>query len=306
MSTLRSHQCNPSRVVEQARMIFSSCGKQTLVVEGEADYRLFLQWLLGEHARLEKVNGKPNVKEVWELAKKRRVGNISCMVDIDYDLVVGDSPIDDGQFIYVSHDCGLSASDAECNDLESVLIRSHALLKVMSQKYRGDELYTAFESRVDDLREALRVAASAIGAFRAADQRILKLRSLSPIGGDFSIEDIYFEPGPVRIDVAKLTASLRRSSRVGGSAMEELIEVAAQLSLDYGDGWQLCKGHDLSEMLARHVSVLIDRQVNRREIEEDLRLACELDTIRATRFGAKLLSIGESIGKPLLGPHCAY
>ncbi len=156
---------------------------------------------------------------------------------------------------------------------------------------------------MDDLREALRGAAATIGAFRAADQRVLKLRNRSPIGGDFFIDDGFFEAGPVRVNEQKLIDALRRSSRVGAGAMEEVVDIARQLSLEYSDGWQLCRGHDLSEMLARHVSILIDRNVSRREIEEDLRMACELDTIRATRFGAKLLRIGDSVGKPLLGPH---
>lgn len=301
MSSLRRFQCDKRRVVEQARMIFSSSGRQTVVVEGEADYRLFRQWLLEKNARLENVDGKHNVKLVWEESNQRSLKNIHCLADLDYDLLVSDRPIFDSQFIYVSLEGGLENADAECNDIESALIRSHALAKVMSQKYRGKELYEKFNDRIESLRERLRIAASSIGAFRAADLRVLKSRNRSAIGGDLTINDSFYDAKSVVLDVPILTAALSRSSRAGPSAMDEVIDIAGKLSIEYKAGWKLCRGHDLTEMLAMHVSILIDRRVSQREIEEDLRLACELDTIRATRFGEKLLQIGQSAGRPLLG-----
>lgn len=282
-------------------MIFSSSGKQTVVVEGEADYRLFRQWLLEKNARLENVNGKPNVKLVWQEAKQRKFQSIHCLADLDYDLVVSDRPIFDSQFIYISLEGDSAAADAECNDIESTLIRSHALAKVMSQKYRGRELYDNFDFRIEDLRERLRIAASAIGAFRAADLHVQKSRRLSAIGGDLPIDDSFYDAESVFLDVKVLTSALSRSSRAGQGAMDEVIDVAGKLLKEYETGWKLCRGHDLTEMLAMHVSVLISRNVSQREIEEDLRMACELETIRSTRFGARLLRIGHATGKPLLG-----
>ena len=52
MSSLRKHQSNALRVVQQAKMIFSSSGRHTFVVEGIADFRLYRQWLVDAHARL--------------------------------------------------------------------------------------------------------------------------------------------------------------------------------------------------------------------------------------------------------------
>lgn len=301
MSTLQRFQCDQRRVVQQAQMIFSSSGKQTFVVEGEADYRLFRQWLLEKNARLENVNGKPNVKLVWEEAKQRKFQSIHCLADLDYDLVINDRPIFDKQFIYVSLEDELPSADAECNDIESMLIRSHALAKVMSQKYRGKELYDNFDSRIEGLRNQLRVAASALGAFRAADLQVGKSRRCSAIGGDLSIADYFYDAELVFVDVKALTEALSRSSRAGRSAMDEVIDLAEKLLIKHESGWKLCRGHDLTEMLAMHVSTFIGRNVRQREIEEDLRMACELETIKSTRFGARLLQIGQAAGKPLLG-----
>ena len=302
MSTLRKYQFDHRTVVQKAQMFFSSSGRQTVVVEGEADYRLFRQWLLEKNARIENANGKPQVKLVWEEAKKRGFSSIHCLADLDYDLVVSDQPIFDDQFIYVSLEGELATADAECNDIESALIRSHALSKVMSQKYRGRELYENFDVRINDLRERLRVASASIGAFRAADLRVLKSRGRSAIGGELPIDESFYDANSVFLDVEILTKALRRSSRAGPGLMDEVIDTASSLTIKHGTGWQLCRGHDLTAMLAMHVSTGPGaRTVKQYEIEEDLRMACELETIRSTRFGARLMSIGQSTGKPVLG-----
>ena len=154
-SSLKKYQCQPNILLNIAKMRFDNDGMQTIVVEGETDYRLFRQWLIERNARIENVDGKSNVKEIWRKAKERRFISIHCIADLDFDLVLKDNPIIDDQFIYVSIKEGNSESDIECNDLESALIRSHSLTKVMSQKYRGLDLYQDFEVRIEELREQL-------------------------------------------------------------------------------------------------------------------------------------------------------
>ena len=204
-------------------------------------------------------------------------------------------------FIYVSIKEGNSESDIECNDLESALIRSHSLTKVMSQKYRGLDLYQDFEVRIEKLREQLRIAARNLGAYRAADQLLFLTRKISAIGGNFAINEDFYDSINVSVDSEKLSSLLRRGSNFSGYGIEEVISNATKLSNKYATGWQLCRGHDLTEMLALHVSNLVKRNVTVREIEEDLRMACELEMINSTRFGARLLNIGKVNGRPLLG-----
>lgn|GEM_PF-704603 len=302
MSSLRGYQCNPARVVQKAKMIFSASGRHTFVVEGDTDFRLYRQWLVDDNACLENVNNKSQVKDVWKEAKRRGLNSIHCLADLDYDLVVNNMPILDAQFVYVSMRDGETSSDVECNDLESVLIRSHALSKVMAQKYRGSDLYgDEFTSRVSDLRERLRIASRNVGAFRAADQKYWRLHNRSPIGDNFNIEDTFFNAEKLDVDVSKLTQVLRRSSRQGINAMDEVIETAEKYIRDFSDGWQLSRGHDLTSMLAQHLAHLLNRRViSSRDVEEDLRMACELEMVKETQFGAKLMKIGEAAGKPFL------
>jgi len=301
ISSIKKFQSNPNSLLNNARMRFDNDGMQTIVVEGETDYRLFRQWLIEKNARLENVDGKQNVKDIWRKAKERKFSAIHCIADLDFDFVLRDDPIIDEQFIYVSIKDGNDDSDIECNDLESALIRSHSLSKVMSQKYKGKDLYQNFEVRIDELRENLRIAARDLGAFRAADQLLFLTRKVSAIGSKFTINEEFFDSVEVNIDFEKISSVLRRGSGVMGYGIDEVISNATKLAKKYAVGWQLCRGHDLTQMLAMHVSNLIHRDVSVREIEEDLRMACELEMINATRFGSRLLNIGKINGRPLLG-----
>jgi len=156
-----------------------------------------------------------------------------------------------------------------------------------------------FGAYVDKLRETIRAAASKIGAFRAADFCYRQINGKSPIGSNFEITDVFFNDEDLEVDVDALVNSLQRSSRSTGYAMEEVITIAHRLRGEFESGWQLCRGHDLTEILSRHLSHTLGRRVRRKEVEEDLRMACELDTLYQTGFGNRLKEISKSLGIPI-------
>jgi hypothetical protein len=299
MSTLR--RFDPGRVVTTAKMIFSASRKHTLVVEGEADFRLLTNWLNEKSARLETVSGKDNVKDVWRKAKALKFAPLHCLADLDYDVVADYSPIIDEQFVYVSMQGGQDPHEIDCNDLESALIKSIAFKKIMVQKYPQKDLAEGdFHGLIDSLREKLRIASRNIGAFRAADMRYQRLNNSSPIGGNFNITDVFFDRATLQVDINALAKSLLRSSRTSLEAMEEVVETARHLLSKFDSGWQLCRGHDLTEMLGMYLTDRFGRRVSAREVERDLRMACELKTLYQTRFGKRLQEIEDELGKRLL------
>ncbi len=146
----------------------------------------------------------------------------------------------------------------------------------------------------------MRVASRNIGAFRAADLCYRRSNGNSPIGGDLNIADLYFDRATIRVDIEALTQSLLRSSRTSLYAMEEVVDMAHNLLVQYDAGWQLCRGHDLTEMLGIYLTDRLGRPVSSQEVERDLRMACELQTLYQTRFGKRLQEISNDLGKPLL------
>jgi hypothetical protein len=196
---------------------------------------------------------------------------------------------------------GQSPHEIECNDLESVLIRSSAFAKVLAQKYRRIDLDGEnFHDIVEKLREKLRIASRNIGAFRAADLCYQRVNRRSAIGGEFSISEVFFDRVALTVNVDAVADALLKSSRLSLSAMEEVVAIAGELLLKFDSGWQLCRGHDLTKILGIYLTDCLGRNVSAREVEEDLRMACELETLHQTRFGKRLQAIGSELGKPLL------
>ena len=147
-----------------------SC-KLTLLGEGPSDRKFFLNWLREEQLRVEPLQGRQQVEAVWRLACKQPIQPpLICLVDLDYDQLLGRELVEHERFIYVS--ARSLEEEAEANDLEGVLVRSDALRKLFYEKL-PERILDEQEDLVAYLkqqREALRKAASLIGAYRAAAQ----------------------------------------------------------------------------------------------------------------------------------------
>ena len=170
-STLLASQRNLVRILNQVRMRHSQSCKLTLLVEGPSDRKFLLNWLREEQLRIETMQGRQQVEAVWRLACKQQVQPpLICLVDLDYDQLLGRELVEHERFIYVL--ARSPEEEAEANDLEGVLVRSDALRKLFYEKL-PEKILDEQEDLVAYLkqqREALRKAASQIGAYRAAAQ----------------------------------------------------------------------------------------------------------------------------------------
>ena len=170
-STLLASQCNPVRILNQVRMRHSQSRKLTLLVEGPSDRKFLLNWLREEQLRIEPLQGRQQVEAVWRLACKQPVQPpLICLVDLDYDQLLGRELVEHERFIYVS--ARSLEEEAEANDLEGLLVRPDALRKLFYERL-PEKILDEQEDLVAYLkqqREALRKAASQIGTYRAAAQ----------------------------------------------------------------------------------------------------------------------------------------
>lgn len=300
MSSLRPYAISPERIVSEARMNFSGKGKYTFVVEGESDFRLLRQWLIEEEAVIKKVDGKPNAVEVWNRAVGKCAG-VVCVVDMDYDPLIGSTLVDNERFIYVSGSSKAEGVTVDGIDLEATLMRSSAFAKFLINRYRGADLHGDLSDTIRKLRERLRAAARDLGAVRAADARSHLRCGRSTVGGNLDVDELFFDAKEVRVRIEDLSKLLLRSSRTGSNEMEALLEDASRLRETYASGWELCRGHDLSQMLALHLGIVLNRRVSRQDVEIGLREACELEVLESTHFGDRLSRLREVTGKELFG-----
>ena len=133
----------------------------TLLVEGPSDRKFFLNWLREEQLHVELLQGRQQVEAVWRLACMQPIQpSLICLVDLDYDQLLGSKLVKHERFIYVS--ARSLEEKAEANDLEGVLVRSDALRKLFYEKL-PERILDEQEDLVAYLkqqREALRKAAS--------------------------------------------------------------------------------------------------------------------------------------------------
>lgn len=291
-SSLQRAAIDPGRILSEARMIHGASKRCTVVVEGDADFRFFGQWIDRDAACLKSVNGKTSVKSIWKEAKKRNFHSLICVTDLDYDAILGTSPIQDECFLYISFDPTTVEKGGDCNDLESALIKSQALDKFLMQRLPinlvTDDI--GFASCVSSIREKLRVAASKFGAYRAAGQAFYFEHRRSPLG-DFYLTDDFFNADKLELDKEELKKILMRSSYTTKSDMEEVMERADRYFSKHRAGWGLCRGHDMCEMLAQHLTTIVSRRINPLEVESGLREAFETRMMEGAKFwnGLKVL-----------------
>lgn len=183
-STLLKSHNDPKRIISEAVMIHKNSKRHTVIVEGPADLRFFSQWLNGDAATIKPVQGKSKVKDIWQAAKNNKCLPIFFFADLDYDLLLEDKPVNDERFLYISCNYYENQFCADCNDLESSLIKSAALYKFLSQRlpFAVVSDYDAFAEKVNLIRENLRIAAAIIGSYRAANQEHFSRHKNSLIG----------------------------------------------------------------------------------------------------------------------------
>ena len=160
--TLKEHSASRTHVTGVVLMAKST---RFVLVEGESDAR-FLSPRLAGRARATPIDGgRAAVQEAHSFLENHGASNYVALVDADFNEVLG---LNESlpRMVYVS----ISADTADSTiDLESTLLRTRALRQLCGQ-HLGNHIQDLGGPAVftNTIREALRAAAAAVGAYRAA------------------------------------------------------------------------------------------------------------------------------------------
>ncbi|WP_027906841.1 hypothetical protein [Pseudomonas taiwanensis] len=283
MSRLRDAQCNPTNLLNTAKLMFKSKGEQTIVVEGVTDKFFLEQWCKeGASIRFAGMRGKELVEKIYQASKHPHYSDLELFffADVDFDNVAGVKMISDPRFIYNAF-CH-HKSLVEYNDLEAFLINNGALEKVLIN--HGIDRASA-----PDIKRKLEAASRYLGSLRAADIVTVKAFKLSSsILNSFEIEP-FFDARNLVIDQKAFEAQLPYWSN-NKNYVEDLLEEAEKIEKANTKPWALSRGHDLTEMLALHLEQAGSKGMRAERVESMLRMACELATFKASPMGRKLAS----------------
>lgn len=275
---LQAQNENPVYVYNLARQMFDSKEVRTIVVEGVSDKKYFGQWI--SKARIHVCNGKESVVKVYNHYKAHKEGGHDFMcfiVDVDFDVVLKNTLINDECFIYNSLD-----QDAVFNDMEIFLVNTRALDKVFLN------LGLDFDfNEVNLIRLKMREASSVFGSFRVADCLVRRESGVgSSLLGEIKV-DRYFDRGEIFVNHESVSDDIRDDCRSA-----DLIDKARCLRDSYRSSWSLSRGHDVTNMLSLFLSKRIKKCPKSSELEMMLRLACEGCDFEGSPVGKRLRDKG--------------
>lgn len=280
--SLRKYATNTKKIASEVAM---SSRTRFILVEGETD-RLFLSPHVGRRAVIRELDGRSKVCEVFKVLEQRRQTNFVAVIDADFDQVVGINP-STPRIAYMA----LSDDGRECTiDLEAMLICTRALRQMC-----GDCLGTRIKDHggpevfAEEMRESLRRAAAAVGSYRAAVMDLYMETKAAQGIGELDEEEWSQFVDPVTGAVSRdRLEEVIRAKVLNESKFREVRQRSRDFYDNHGAGWLLCRGHDMTELLAMRLSFLRGREIQRQEVERLLRDAYTENLLKKTAFGRRL------------------
>jgi hypothetical protein len=282
--SLRQHGEDPNLVMGLVLM----CPETFFVlVEGSSDYR-FLANHVPDQVAIKDLAGRAEVINACRLLNLKKMGNYVGLADADLRAVVGlkdDAP----RVVHVSLG---EDGDESCIDLEASLLRTRALRKICVDILGSEvERFGGAAQLEATLRLWLKAVGAGIGSYRAAvmewNNRVGHVKSLSDFDNDFASWRGFCDAREMTFDFENLHAVMARYVRPA-TAFDSIKQAAKDYLTNHGKGWLLCRGHDMTRLLAHFFSVNGTRTVSHPEAESKLRLAFERSMLRETAFGRAL------------------
>ena len=217
-------------------------GETFVMVEGKTYEVLWEEFRSREDCTLYPAQGKEKIIAALDITKKRGLGGIAGIIDLDYTLISQTYQRDMPNLLY----------DDRCPDMEVILLQSPALKKVLRHEL-SDEDINAVHDFADLLnRESQRLAA-AIGYFRwlnEVEQYGLNFKALR-------ITDFVVDNDPLTLDRECLARRLAEGR--GGISSERLLRETDELrESNPPEDIQLCRGKDVIAIMAHIMLVLYE------------------------------------------------
>jgi hypothetical protein len=278
---------NVTAIISEVRM---SRGRFFVLVEGSSDYR-FLSRHVRDGVCVKNLQGRDAVVNATRILAGGPSKNFVGLVDADLQTVVARTE----QMPRLVHVSLAEGEDESCIDLEACLIRTKALEKVCVEAF-GDQVERegGADAVANRIRAWLRETAAAIGAYRAAVMEHSLIGDRVASLGAF--DDCSAQEWQRFANAAALTCDhlalekLMREYVTPQSKFAALRQTAADYTAKCGSGWLLCRGHDMSRLLAMHFGAKRAEIHSKPEVERSLRMSFDREMLEQTAFGRKLLA----------------
>ena len=251
-------------------------GEAFVLVEGKTDQVLWEEYRSVRDCTLYPAKGKDKIIAALSVSKNRGVRGIAGIVDLDYWLITDADELGIENLLF----------DECCPDMESLLLDSPALRKVLRHSIDTDDFEQLHEFADTLAREAQRLAME-FGYFRLLNH--LKDYGLKCNAIDFA--------EVIDIDTLELDEAwvAKRLSEDAAISSEELLNEVLALKTDYPpDNVQLCRGKDIVAIMTCIFPILFKSEFGEdlsqvaiaafrpKGLSKDLRMAYEYGYFRET------------------------
>lgn len=203
-----------------------------VVVEGITDYRLYGKFVNERNCKLAIAHSKSNVRlTVKEMAKDRGDTMVSGIVDADYDRINGT-------------DITTPIFGTDTHDMETMIFHSKALEHILWEYGDPDGIRDFEKKRGMGIRETILTACYPIGLLM-----YLSLRNNYELNfRDMDYHD-FIEPSTLEIDIDRFVTHVHSRSGFSKEKKKNLLRLLNQEFSKKHDPWQICRGHDMVDIL---------------------------------------------------------
>jgi hypothetical protein len=261
---------NPSYIANQIRLLRNQpqyTEHSFLIAEGDTDARVWKNLVDSTKCRVEIAHNKDNAVAVLNILEKGNFVGVLAVVDADFDILEGTVSLSQNLLFTDTH------------DLETMLLKSPALEKVLSEHGSEDKI----KSFAQDIRETLLESAKVIGYLRWASLKFdycLKFEDLA--------FNKFINKETLALNESDLIKTIKNNSQKLGLDETEVKAKMDSLKTNTQDIWYICCGHDmiaiLSIALCKALGSCNSKQVEPNVLEINLRLAYESAHFRLTKL----------------------
>lgn len=258
----------------QHRQIYSRIygeGETFVMVEGKTDEVLWEEFRSRKDCTLYPAKGKDRIIAALDISKKRGMSGVAGIVDADYWLITQADDLDTDNLLY--DDC--------CPDMESLLLSSDALKKVLRHSINVDDMEQIHQF-ADRLKTEAQRLAIEFGYFRL----------LNYLNDDYSLRcnAIQFEDviDCAALELDRVLVASKLSGDKPGLTGEDLLRQVDELKDTYSpDDVRLCRGKDVVAIMAHilpalfktefgeELSEIIHSPIHGMGLAKDLRMSYE-------------------------------
>lgn len=242
-----------------------------VVVEGETDKRFWVRFLAVQSTQIVVASGREGVERVIAELDATHTAGVLGLIDADFDHL--------DQRPLASH----NLVRTEVHDLDLLLFRSHALGHVLYELGATERV-----ERQRDLRERLLEAARPIGA-------LLRWGLAEGLAVDVKPMELkyhkFFDGSSLSADHDKCVEQVAARSQLHPRRSDMYTALRAASA---EDPWQLCRGHDVAELLALALRGDLgnksQKDLTGPRVEGSLRMACSEAVVRGFEVWAGIVA----------------